>query len=244
MAGIKTTTTEKYVYMLVFFFGIVTLFLSIRRGVKLDNIIESFDAKSEFKPSIVLIGDSILKNNMYVGKGKAVDDLLEEKFTGNVYNLAEDNSKIVDVYTQMQLIPKELDHPSTYIFVSVGGNDILERYVYENTNTDNTMPLYKMFIHYKTLIQHLRNKMPKTKIVLVNIYYPKSPKYQAYLDTIKKWNELIDEFSADPINKISDILMLSTIMTNKNDFSLSIEPSEEGSIKIVKGILNIAEAYN
>ena len=244
MAGLKTSTSENYVYMFVFFFGLVALILSVQRGVKFDKRLEFFDVRSEFKPSVVLIGDSILKNNMYVGKGKAVDDLLEETFTGNVYNLAEDNSKIVDVYTQMQLIPKELDHQSTYIFVSVGGNDILDRYVYENTNTDNTMPLYKMFIHYKTLIQHLRNKIPKAKIVLVNIYYPKSPKYQSYLDTIKKWNELLDEFSADPINKISDILMLSTIMTNKNDFSLCIEPSEEGSIKIVKGILNIVEAYN
>jgi lysophospholipase L1-like esterase len=243
MAGVKTTTTtEKYVYMFIFFFGIIAFIISVKRGFKLDELIETFDSKSEFKHSIVLIGDSILKNNMYVGKGKAVDDLLEEKFTGNVYNLAEDNSKIVDVYTQMQLIPKELDHQSTYIFVSVGGNDILERYVYENTNTDNTMPLYKMFIHYKTLIHHLRNKMPKAKIVLVNIYYPKSPKYQSYLDTIKKWNELLDEFSADPIHKISDILMLSTIMTNKADFSLAIEPSEDGSIKIVKGILDIVNA--
>lgn len=244
MAGFtsKTSISERYVYMFIFFFGIITLFFSIKRGVKYDKLLESFDARSDFKPSIVLIGDSILKNNMYVGKGKAVDDLLEDKFKGNVYNLAEDNSKIVDVYTQMQLIPKELNHQSTYIFVSVGGNDILERYVYENTNTDNTMPLYKMFIHYKTMLQHLRNKMPKAKIVLVNIYYPKSPKYQMYLDTIKKWNELLDEFSADPINKISDILMLSTIMTDKNDFSLCIEPSEEGSIKIVKGILTIVES--
>jgi lysophospholipase L1-like esterase len=230
--------------MFLFFFGIIFLVISIRRGIKMDNVLETFDAKnSDFKPSVVLLGDSILKNNTYVKKGTAVDDLLEEKLPGNLYSLAEDDAQIIDVYTQMQLIPKELNHASTFIFVSVGGNDILERYVYENTNTDNLMPVFKLFVTYKTLIQNLRNKIPKANIVLVNLYYPKSPKYAIYSDIIKKWNELIAQFAADPINKISSVLTLSIMMTNINDFSLSIEPSEEGSIKIVKGILDIVDIY-
>lgn len=244
MVKFNSLENDKYFSIFLFVFGMIFITISVNKGINLERKLEFFDIRNNSKRSIVLLGDSIFKNDMYVLKSKSVNDLLENKFLGNVYNLAENNSKILDIYTQMQLIPKTLNHETTYIFISVGGNDILERYVYENTNTDNTLSLYKMFNHYKIMIQHLINMFPKAKIVLANIYYPKSSKYQAYLDIKKKWNDLLYQLAADPINKITDILTLSTIMIDINDFALSIEPSEEGSIKIVKGILDIVESFS
>ena len=68
------------------------------------SFIESFSFNSSNKningnenKTIVLLGDSILKNNSYVSNGKGIDNLLEERNNGQIYSLAENNSKIVDI---------------------------------------------------------------------------------------------------------------------------------------------------
>ena len=78
--------------------------------------------------SIVLLGDSILKNNTYTSNGKGVDDLLIERNNGGVYCYAEDYSKITDVYSQIDNIPPQLNSQNTTIFLSSGGNDLLTHY--------------------------------------------------------------------------------------------------------------------
>jgi len=69
------------------------------------------------------------------------------------------------------------------------------------------------------------------------LYYPQSIKYLRYRGIIKKWNDLLYEFQNDPINGLNDVLDLSLIMTDINDFSLCIEPSESGGVKIAREIL-------
>ena len=95
------------------------------------SIIESFSSNKNSNKTIVLLGDSILKNNSYVSDGKGVDNLIEErnKNNDNIYSLAENNSKIVDIYSQIDKIPIESNNKSTIIFLSSGGNDILSFYV-------------------------------------------------------------------------------------------------------------------
>ena len=73
------------------------------------------------------------------------------------------------------------------------------------------------------------------------MYYPQSVKYLRYREIIKRWNDLLFEYQSDPINKINDILDLSLIMIDINDFSLSIEPSENGGAKIAKQILLLSQ---
>ena len=71
--------------------------------------IESFNSD---KQSFVLLGDSILKNDAYVSDGKSVENLLVERTNGKTTCLAIDHSKIVDIYSQVDKIPKELIFPS------------------------------------------------------------------------------------------------------------------------------------
>ena len=47
------------------------------------SLFESFETKN--KEPIVLLGDSILKNNSYVSNGKGIDELLEERNNGKIY---------------------------------------------------------------------------------------------------------------------------------------------------------------
>ena len=139
----------------------------------------------------ILLGDSILKNNNYAKHGKGIDDLLIERNEGNVTSLALDNSTIVDVYKQISSIPIDKNTPDTLIFLSVGGNNILQNYVEQSNNDLNDITYLKtIFAAYKTLVRTLREKMTQSQLVLVDIYYPENVKYQVYRDLITKWNTI------------------------------------------------------
>ena len=76
------------------------------------------------KKNIILLGDSILNNSNYVNPGESVSDIIKSKGR-KVINVAVDNSKIKDINKQLNRIPSSYNKSNTYIFLSVGGNDIL-----------------------------------------------------------------------------------------------------------------------
>lgn len=235
---------EKFIFyflivLCIFFIGLMIY----NEFYKHDVLYEGMDQPSKAsKQTIVLMGDSIFKNNTYVKKGKSVEDILENQYEGKIINLAKDDETINDMYTQINNLPVELNNKNTTIFVSIGGNDILKKYVYaENTNVDDFEKLYVIYLNYKGVLSKLREKFPVPKIILANLYYPQSVKYLRYKELIKKWNDLLFEYQNDPINKINDILDVSLIMTDINDFSLCIEPSEQGGTKIAKQILILSK---
>ena len=117
------------------------------------SFIESFSSnkKKNCDKTIVLLGDSILKNNSYVSNGKGVDNLIEER-NQNVVSLAVNNSKIVDVYGQINEIPLDINNKSTFIFLSSGGNDILSFYVDQHGDTTDTGFLNTMLTAYKKIV--------------------------------------------------------------------------------------------
>jgi hypothetical protein len=180
---------------------------------------ESFSQNTHNTRTIILLGDSIIKNNSYVKNGKAVDEILKEKTNGNSYCYAEDNSTIVDVYSQVSSIPIELNKESTTIFLSSGGNDILN----------------VIFIAYKKLIKSIQTKMNKSKLVLIDIYYPVNIKYEQYKPILVEWNKLLTDFVSESDNL--SIIKLSNELTDSTDFTLNIEPSDTGGEKIADQIL-------
>jgi hypothetical protein len=111
----------------------------------------------------------------------------------------------------------------------------------DQVDVDNFTVLYQIYSGYKNALRKIREKMPKAKIMIMNLYYPQSVKYLRYRELIKKWNDLLDEYTAEPMNKINDVLDLSINMTDINDFALCIEPSETGSVKIAREILILSK---
>ena len=197
------------------------------------SLFESFETKNIEQP-IVLLGDSILKNNSYVSNGKGIDNLLEERNNGQIYSLAENNSKIVDIYSQIDKIPLELNNKSTNIFLSAGGNDILSFYVDQKEDATDTSVLNPMFSAYKKLLKSIQTRMDKTRIVLLDIYYPDNMTYKQFHPIIKEWNTKIYEYA----NKNNyTILKISNHLTQNNDFTMGIEPSAAGGEKISNMIL-------
>ena len=233
-------SNEKSILYVLFFLCIFFLGLMIyNEFYKHDVLYEGMEQRSK---TIVLMGDSIFKNNTYVKRGKSVEDILKTLYNGKIINLAKDDEVIKDIYTQINKLPIELNNTNTTIFVSIGGNDILNKYVYsETTDVNNFEKLNVIYLNYKDALSKLREKFPNPKIMLSNLYYPQSVKYLRYRELIKKWNDLLFEYQDDPINKINDILDVSLLMTDINDFSLCIEPSETGGMKIAKQIIELSK---
>jgi hypothetical protein len=178
---------------------------------------------------IVLIGDSVLNNSIYVPFGKSVFDILKTK-TPNIFNFAEDGAKINDCYSQIDKIPAELNKTGTYIFISVGGNDIL------NKNENLEGPLIKqLFNNYMELIKSARTKFEGAKINVLNLYLPTNPHYQSYKQTVIQWNALINEYSSKA-DEMYNVINLYTLLTTPSDFIYDIEPSESASQKIANVI--------
>jgi hypothetical protein len=179
--------------------------------------------------NIILIGDSILNNSNYVPLNKAVADILKTK-TQNVFNFAKDGATIQDCYSQLDKIPLELNNTESYIFISVGGNDILNK----TTQLDETK-INSLFEKYMELVKSIRTKFGSAKITLLNLYLPSNPRYQSYKESIEQWNQLIDKNSSN-IGEMYYVIDLYSMLNNPNDFTYDIEPSESASEKIANVI--------
>lgn len=175
--------------------------------------------------NIILIGDSVLNNSNYVSSGTSVADILKTK-TEKVFNFAKDGATISDCYGQLDKVPIELNKTNSYIFISVGGNDILNKRG-QLTNTD----IRTLFNNYMSFIASLRAKLSNVNINILNLYIPTNPRYQAYKETIEQWNQLIKEYSSK-IGEMYTVINLDTLLTSPQDFVYDIEPSEEASRKI------------
>ena len=221
-----------YLYILLLCFVIIGV-STFTHYYKYYVLRESF-GNNEVDKKYILLGDSILKNNSYVKNGKGIDDILIEKTNGNSDCYAKDESTIVDVYSQLDSIPSELNKKSTTIFLSVGGNDILNNYADKEVSIKDTKILGPIFNAYKTLIKSIQTKMNESKLVLLDIYYPTNIKLAQYKPILEEWNKLIADFAST--NNLQ-VINISSILTDSTDFTLNIEPSETGGEKIVDSIL-------
>lgn len=216
-----------YVFILFCFIIIVSYYIERQKESK-----EGFNSNNNY--TYVLLGDSILKNDAYVSDGRSVESLLREK-NKNINCFAEDHSKIVDIYNQIERLSLQLNNKNTIIIISAGGNDILSHYVDQNQDSTNTSALKPMFTSYKTLIKSIQKRLPQAKIVLLDIYYPNNLQYKQFHSIIKDWNNMVYDFGN---SNNFDIIRISDSLTQSNDFSFGIEPSSNGSKKIVDLILS------
>lgn len=189
--------------------------------------IVSYNVKELFSnnDTIILMGDSILENSNYVSKGKSVADILKTK-TNKVYNFAKDEATINDLYTQLDKISYDFNTSNTHIFISAGGNDIL---------TKPNLDIEMLFNNYNSFLKALKEKLGKTKLNLLNLYLPSSPRYKSYAPSVTKWNQLIVQNSSK-LGVIYNVVSLESLLVIPSDFVYDIEPSESGSVKIANSI--------
>ena len=179
--------------------------------------------------NFVLIGDSVLNNSNYVPSGKSVVDNLKTKTT-KVFDFAKDGATINDCYSQLDKIPLELNKTETSIFISAGGNDILNK-----RGQLTSAEIRKIFNDYMDFLKALRVKLSSANINILNLYMPSNPRYQAYKTSIDQWNQLIKEYSSK-IGEMYNVINIDTLLTSPEDFVYDIEPSETASQKIANVI--------
>ena len=222
----------KNFYIHVFILSFIILFFSLYTTYKSKK--EGYSSNST-NTTIVLLGDSILQNSSYVPRGKAVEDIISKKSNGTCHCYAKNNAKTYEIQNQVTSIPLDLNNSNTTIFLSAGGNDILDKYVERNDPNLNDLDyLNTIFGAYKNLVKTIKTKMDHAKLVLLDVYYPKSTKYLPYTNIITTWNHKIYNYAKE--NNLS-VLRISTILTKTDDFILEIEPSETGGEKIGQNIL-------
>ena len=166
------------------YFIIFLLFIIIFFSQKILTI-EYFE---NINSNVFLIGDSILQNKLYATP--SIEDYLSETINEkHLFFFAEDNTTISQCYSQVNRITISDNNNNSYIFVSIGGNDILNKIVY----VDNPSPdiLDNIISDYTDLIQFLLLKMDKMNIILLNIYYPTNSYFHKYYNYINKWNQFI-----------------------------------------------------
>ena len=214
-------------YIIITFIGIFSIIILNCYLYWNTNMSIEFFSNPIKTESIILVGDSILKNNSYVLEEKSVEKLLSTKTYAHIYCFAVNDSIIKDATEQVNILPQHLNEPSTCIFLSIGGNDILK----------GIDPVSRIFRQYMDLVYLIKERMDKTKIVLINLYYPTDEKYEKYYSSIKRWNELVDAYAEDNDLKVLDA---SAILAKEADFTSDIEPSVIGGEKLANEIVRIS----
>ena len=201
------------------------------------NLFESFETEqtntNTNTKNIVLIGDSILNNSVYTFQNQSVPDLiskqLEKTPEKTLYNLAKDGATISDCSNQLHGLPSNLNSIETNVFISAGGNDIL------NSRRLNSVSVDALFNKYMELIKTVKTKLTNSNIVLLKLYYPVKSTYKSFYTVIKQWNQLLDDNSSVIGYKL---LQTDTIIVSKEDIVYDVEPSAKGGDKIAEAIVD------
>ena len=197
------------------------------------NLFESVELEQTNNiKNIILIGDSILNNSVYTFQNQSVPDLiskqLEKTPEKTLYNLAKDGATISDCSNQLNEISPNLNVNETNVFISAGGNDIL------NSRQLNSVSVDALFNKYMELIKIVKTKLNNSNIVLLKLYYPLKSTYKSFYTVIKQWNQLLDDNSSVIGYKL---LHTDTIIVSKEDIIYDIEPSVKGGDKIAEAIV-------
>lgn len=180
------------------------------------------------RKKVVLIGDSMLNNSNYVSQGESVPDLLSNKLMGTatVYNFAKDGATIADCYAQLD--KTSIDLSNSTIFVSCGGNNILN-------SRDQKIDVANLFAEYSELLKSIKSWFPNASVYVLNLYTPASGLYKSYIPTINQWNQLL-ETNASVLGY--QVLTTDDLLVSEEDFVYGVEPSFKGGKKLVSTLVN------
>ena len=109
----------------------------------------SYKENIDKNKQIILLGDSILENSNYVEQYFNVENNIKKKHP-YVLNLAQDRAVISNLSLQINHLKNKKINKNDIIFISAGGNDILNDYRFKKK--DQTKELNSIFNKYTKLI--------------------------------------------------------------------------------------------
>jgi hypothetical protein len=192
---------------------------------------------------VVLLGDSVFDNGLYVGGGPDVSQQLESVLPAGsaVSLLAVDGSVTADVAAQCALVPVDCSH----LIISSGGNDALgvAQVLEEPANSVGHAAsilgdLSGEFRQtYKRLLSVIKAKeLPTTVCTIYDGNFPDAGYQRAVTAALAHFNDVI---VTEALRAEFDILDLRRIFVEPNDYANPIEPSTRGGEKLAKAIARI-----
>lgn len=196
---------------------------------------------------VVLLGDSIFDNAVYVPDGTPVIDHLLALLPGGweATLRAVDGDVVSDVQNQTALLPKSITH----IVVSAGGNDALQDLGVISESVESVAEALLRFaeirkgftVKYRLMLRHvLELGVP---VAVCTIYNNVPGLGEIEKTALALYNEII---LSEAASHRLPILDLRHICSDSQDYSLisPIEPSDTGGRKIAAAIVYLLRSHD
>jgi len=198
-------------------------------------------------PHVVLLGDSIFDNGVYVPDGPSFSEQLRTALSDewSVSLLAVDGHVTAHVETQLARLP----HDATHLVVSCGGNDALNHLPVLAEGAESVAEVLSRFAQIRTEFAQTYRKMLERvvatqKDVTICTVYDCIPDLEPIaLTALSMFNEVILREAMLEKVKIIDLRLVCTERTDYSELS-PIEPSQLGGAKIAAVVRNVLMDLN
>lgn len=197
---------------------------------------------------IVLLGDSILDNGVYVARGQATNDHLHRLMPTGWRStlLAADGSVTADVEQQLARLPAD----STHLVLSVGGNDALNRMgILEEQARSAAHAIGRLAdvqeefaARYDAALRAVLSRgLPTVICTIYNANFPQPTLQRLSTTAVTVFNDVIlrAAFAAG-----LPVLDLRLIFNDTADYANTIEPSSHGGIKIARTLIRALQEHD
>jgi GDSL-like Lipase/Acylhydrolase family len=196
---------------------------------------------------LILLGDSIFDNGVYVGHGQAVIDQLQAAVPdGNATLLAQDGAVISEVLTQLSKVPSSASH----LFISVGGNDALRSaWVLDRPASSVADALAQVegvrdsfAASYRAMLAAAAELgLPTTVCTIYDSQLPDPMQRRISNLALGVLNDVI---TRQAVSRRLAVIDLRVMFDDTADYANAIEPSDQGGRKIASSMVRIVAEHD
>lgn len=197
---------------------------------------------------LVLLGDSIFDNKVYVDPAPSVSEQLQKSLPAGWKGTlrAVDGDTVDDVAGQLETIPAD----ATHLFLSIGGNDalgnagVLTQPV--KTVAEGALKLGDLRDKFRRryeqmIVKVLARKLPTTLCTIYDPNFAIPMQQQAAIVGLCVYNDVIVRTA---VRRGLPVIDLRTLFAGPEDYANSIEPGPAGGQKIVDQIIAVARDHD
>lgn len=196
---------------------------------------------------LILLGDSIFDNAIYVPGGTAVVEHVQQQLPAGdrVSLVAVDGNITVDVLRQIERMPRD----ATHLAVSVGGNDALRASGILQDSFLETEQLFRELAaiqdsfanDYRTMLRAVLDQQRPTVVCTIYDSIPDMQRWQ--LAALSNFNDTIIREAALVGVPVLD---LRPICNEASDYAVlsPIEPSTAGGRKIAQALVGVLDRHD
>jgi len=197
---------------------------------------------------VVLLGDSVFDNGVYVPGQPPVIELVQSLLPKNwkATLLAIDGSVTRDVLDQLDALPPD----ATHLVLSVGGNDALRQMgILSEPAHSVTEVLGRLAVmgeqfaqaYEEVLEAVLRHSLPTVLCTIYNPAFPDPTTQRLSVTGLAIFNDVIIRLAAGAEVPLIDLRL---VCSDQADFANPIEPSAIGGAKIAARIVQVVTGYD